>query len=430
MTTKQLPLVTNTLMVNLSLEATKGSPTHFEIESIISSHFSHKMFHGTSAPCVNKLSILRNILVNLALVQTQGFELLVFPNGKRNFTKSRYTPAFYTSRLVKVVMDEMVRMNVIAVLPSSGKPIRIPSNLGGNNTVSVIQATRLQLLLSHEFSEVTSKSISAPKAEIVILKGLKTDGIYSEDKVNYSDRSDIGRAALILRADLRVINNHLVNHELTYTGSKKAVRSNTSYHRVFNNGSLQYGGRYHGQFMQTLPKTERSLLRIDGERISNVDYSALQYDLLRWKDGATTSLEGDPFIIKGYEELRSCFKKLSYALLNAKSLLNQAPEGFKELLEEAGWTRSYTDFKKLLLNSIPLIAKYAGTSLGHELTNTESQIMSKALVYLMATHKCGFVIMHDGLLVPSSKAAGTHAVLMRAFNEHMGYFPSTKTTQH
>ena len=425
-----IPLVTNSLMVDLHMVTTEGSNTHNEIEAIITKHFKTKFFSGSSTPSIKKAAIVRNILTNLALVQDSGHEYLVFPTGHRNFDKSRYLPEHYSRRLAQSVLGSMVESRVIRIVPCDHKLIRIYNTFGGTGTCEIRPATQLQLMISREFSEITKDSVSSPKSEIIILKGAKTAGIFSEPRVDYLDDSDIGREALIHRLDLNKTNEYLKSHAVLYAGDWKCNRIATTYHRIFNNGSLQSGGRYFGNFIQTLPRVDRSLLTIDGESISNVDYTALHYNLLRWKDGATTSMESDPFTIAGYEGFRDEFKSLTYILLNAPKKISHPPEDLKDSLTAKGWTDSFLSFKKILLDNCPLIAKYEGQGLGLELMNIESRIMGTALTYFMETHKAGFVIMHDALLVPTSKSTGARAVLMRAFNEFTGYFPDLKVTHH
>jgi len=255
--------------------------------------------------------------------------------------------------------------------------------------------------------------------------------MYSEDKVDYTDRSELGKEVLTIhRPALKTINAYLANHEITYSGTKRCNRTNTSYYRIFNNSSLKYGGRYFGHYIQTLPKSERHLLTIDGQSVSNVDYSGMHYNLLRFKDGATTDMEGDPFMIAGYENYRDQFKMLAYILLNSTKKISHPPEDLKQKLSDKGWTETFLTFKKILLANCPLITKYEGQGIGLELMNLESQIMSKAMEYLMEVHQCGFVCMHDALLVPKEKTSGTQAVMSRAFREATGFYPHIKTTQH
>ncbi len=141
-------------------------------------------------------------------------------------------------------------------------------------------------------------------------------------------------------------------------------------------------------------------------------------------------MQGDPFTISGYEQYRDEFKMLAYILLNASTQLKHPPEDLRERLLAKGWTESFTAFKKTLLAHCPLIAKYQGQGIGLELMNYEAQIITKAMLYLMEVHKCGFICMHDGLLVPSIKTMGTQAVMSRAFLEVVGYHPHIKITQH
>jgi len=131
-----------------------------------------------------------------------------------------------------------------------------------------------------------------------------------------------------------------------------------------------------------------------------------------------------------YENYRDQFKMLAYILLNSTKKISHPPEDLKQKLSDKGWTETFLTFKKILLANCPLITKYEGQGIGLELMNLESQIMSKAMEYLMEVHQCGFVCMHDALLVPKEKTSGTQAVMSRAFREATGFYPHIKTTQH
>lgn len=416
-------------MVDYQLEALSDSPTSKAIDELIKEQINHPDLQGKSKPSIKKQQILRNLLVNFGVMQTQGYELLVFPMGRRNFVKSRYLPHYYTPKLAVAVVHLLKSLEIIKILPSDNKLIRIKNSFGGEGTCVIPQATRLELLIEIDIPKLIT--VKRPRAEIVILKSSKSDKIYSEDLVDYTDRSELGKEVLTVhRPALKAINAFLENHEITYSGTKRCNRTNVSYHRVFNNSSLKYGGRYFGHYIQTLPKSERNLITIKGESITNVDYSGMHYNLLRFKDGATTEMEGDPFTIAGYEKYRDEFKMLAYTLLNATKKLSHPPEDLKQRLIDKGWTDTFLNFKKILIANCPLIGRYEGQGIGLELMNLESQIMTKAMEYLMEVHQCGFVCMHDGLLVPTSKTSGAEAVMSRAFREIVGYFPHIKTTQH
>ena len=431
-TKKIIPLIDNTLMVDYQLQAIPESPTDIAIQTISTNHFSSKEFLGISNPSKKKRKILENILLNFAVMQSQGYELLVFPMGRRNFVKSRYLPEYYTPLLAVSVVRQLETLGFIKVHPSNNQLIRIPNSFGGSGTCVIPQAVRLELLADVQLpQQIDKNSIHRPKAEIIILKSQKTMNFYAEDKNDYSDRSILGKeVAALHRPILRQINSYLSRHEITYAGTTRCNRTSTSYHRVFNNSSLLYGGRYFGCYIQTLPKTERHLISIDGENISNVDYSGMHYNLMRWKDGAATEMQGDPFTISGYEQYRDEFKMLAYILLNAVTQIKHPPEGLKEKLLAKGWMDSFTSFKKILLANCPLIERHQGQGMGLQLMNAEAKIITKAMQYLMEVHECGFICMHDGLLVPSSKAMGTQAVMSRAFLEVVGYYPHIKITQH
>ncbi len=419
-------------MVDYQLEAIHNSPASTAIDALIREHLNLPELFGKSNPSIKKLKIVRNILVNFAVMQTQGYELLVFPMGRRNFVKSRYLPEYYTPKLAVAVVRLMEKLGLIYAHPSGNQLIRIPNSFGGGGTCIIPQAVRLELLMGVEFPEaILKESIHRPKAEIVILKSQKLTTVYAEDKINYTDSSNLGKeVASIHRPILRNINSFLSEHDIIYSGEKRCNRTNISYHRVFNNSSLRFGGRYFGHYIQTLPKAERQHITIDGQSISNVDFSGMHYNLLRFKDGKTTDMEGDPFTIAGYENYRDEFKMLAYILLNASKSISHPPEDLQLKLLAKGWDKSFPAFKKILLDQCPLIAKYQGQAIGLELMNLESQIITKAMQYLIEVHKCGFVCMHDSLLVPRDKSMGAQAVMTRAFKEATGFYPHIKITYH
>jgi hypothetical protein len=84
--------------------------------------------------------------------------------------------------------------------------------------------------------------------------------------------------------------------------------------RIFTE-SLDYGGRFYGQFQQ-LPKQDRARILIDGHETFEPDYSGLHINILYAWAGVQCS--GYPYKIDGYD--RSTIKAVMLPLLNSESL--------------------------------------------------------------------------------------------------------------
>ena len=72
--------------------------------------------------------------------------------------------------------------------------------------------------------------------------------------------------------------------------------------RIFNNGTLKFGGKYHGGWWQRLSPEWRQQIRIDGKPVVEYDYSGMHIVLLYalrgidyWKD-----INKDPFDLSEY----------------------------------------------------------------------------------------------------------------------------------
>lgn len=71
-----------------------------------------------------------------------------------------------------------------------------------------------------------------------------------------------------------------------------------SLRRIFNNGTWQHGGRLAGGFWMSMERTERGRIRIDGERIANVDYRQL-FPRLAYVRAGEAQPEGDIYEVAG-----------------------------------------------------------------------------------------------------------------------------------
>lgn len=77
-------------------------------------------------------------------------------------------------------------------------------------------------------------------------------------------------------------------------------------HRVFNRKSFKKGGRAYGALHQNLPKHMRPNIHINGEKTTEIDYSAYHIRMLYHMDGIEYT--DDPYLVCGGSDLRDTFK--------------------------------------------------------------------------------------------------------------------------
>ena len=101
----------------------------------------------------------------------------------------------------------------------------------------------------------------------------------------------------------------------------------TSLYRVFNDIELRTGGRFYGGWWQTIPKSYRRHLIIDGKRTVEADYSNLHPAILY----AQRQLEPPEDAYSGLlpQLPRAVAKQAFNAMLNAKAPMMKQPRGMK-----------------------------------------------------------------------------------------------------
>jgi hypothetical protein len=186
--------------------------------------------------------------------------------------------------------------------------------------------------------------------------------------------------------------------------------------RIFNNGSLEEGGRlYHG-FWETMPRDVRyAALRIEGEPVANVDFRSLFPRLSYVHAGATPTMD-DLYDIDGHPEFRDEWKHLFNALLFLDRLPRQWPDStgapFRARIK-------LNEAIAKLKERHSAIAHLFGTGIGLKLMYTESRILLTALPRLYAA---GIVALplHDSVLTAKSKAEAAKAIMEEAYREVTG----------
>lgn len=258
--------------------------------------------------------IVRIIVLNCLQVWHQDPDMfLVY--GRRNGSyraDSRYNP----SRIGKI-------KNVVDAMEQAGYIEHHIVGYGTPGTVGKRSKFRVSRRLVDVFS--TAESVSEidqgagsifNDGETIVLK----DG--RKKPVEYRDNANTRQ----MRRHLKTINYFLDGHELTLDGAVICSR----YHRVFNR-SWDQGGRFYCHAVQSLPKSERSRLLINGEPVVELDFSSHHLRLCYHRRGYDAP-DGDLYKLQPYgREYRQVIKKIALIGLNVPNFESIARAVGREL---------------------------------------------------------------------------------------------------
>ena len=185
--------------------------------------------------------------------------------------------------------------------------------------------------------------------------------------------------------------------------------------RIFNNSSLEQGGRFYRGWWQNIPKEFRQLICINGDFTTEMDYSAIHPTLLYALEGKESPYE-DPYVIGLLtEDFRSVTKKVFNILLNASDR-TKAVQAIREqgLLSNSGpvGVNGEESFIDLMYEYHFTISKYFGSGFGVKLQYLDSQI-AEAVMLKMLPEPC--LPVHDSFIVRVGQTSKLKRVMDEEF---------------
>ncbi|WP_225174119.1 MULTISPECIES: hypothetical protein [unclassified Bradyrhizobium] len=189
-----------------------------------------------------------------------------------------------------------------------------------------------------------------------------------------------------------------------------------SLRRIFNNADWKQGGRLAGGFWMGMERTERfERIRIDGERIADVDYRQL-FPRLAYARADKPQPEGDIYDVAGDGSGRDGWKTLMNAMLFSDGPLRNWPEGTLQHFPSGFKLRTATE---MLAARHQPIAHLFGTGLGFQLMRFESDMLIGIIAHL-ASLGVTALPLHDAVLVAESKAYVAAGAMQAAFSMGTG----------
>ncbi|MER9070065.1 hypothetical protein NKH84_26445 [Mesorhizobium sp. M0902] len=330
-------------------------------------------------------AITGNIVVSLALLvlhHPAGTPLAV---SARNDPATRYDRPRFPREVVTKLIGNMEALDLVT-----------RQRGGRGNQRSTIEPTpRLRALLAG--LDLGARPIGREAgAETIILKASTGRG-RRKLLLDYADTPE----TIAMRADMTAINAFLTEADIGLDGSPPQLpvflTRRFQIEHLDASHAFDQHGRLYGGFWMSLPKTQRHLIRINGEEVADLDFTAMFPQLAYLEAGAVLP-QGDPY--RGIEGLpRAAAKKGLSALLCRRGAMRRLPSEVREIIGKE-WNADR--LSQALAKRHPAIASMFGTGLGLRLMFTESRILVAALRALMA-QGVPALPMHDGIMVPVSR---------------------------
>jgi hypothetical protein len=251
--------------------------------------------------------------------------------------------------------------------------------------------------------------------EVIILSRPRRDYWDEGERIDYKDTATTER----FRKELRAINEWLDNADISFDADVFKKRVNVrarQLRRQFTLGRFDRGGRLFGGFWENLPKAvRRESIRIDGEAVVGLDYSALN-PVLAYHVAEADPPPGDAYTLPGLEKYRDGVKKMFNAML-FKNPVTKFPKKTKALFPRNVKCSEVTD--AILQRHPNLKGVLSWEETGHELQFMESEIMMAVLRKCRERNIVALPVF-DCVVVKASAEKTVKEIMLREFKAATG----------
>lgn len=346
-------------------------------------------------------AIAENILANLVSIirhRPEGTRLAI---STKNDAGTRYDRPGFSPRLIGAILNAMETTGLITR--------HVGFHGGPRTTIEPTPKLRAMLETPADMAPIGR----AEGAETIILRA-HAGRNRPKVLINYQDTEE----TQALRQEMHEVNEALGAADIRLVG--KPVPEPTFLTRRFQIDSpeaphtFNRHGRLYGGVWMNLPKAERHRLRVNGEPIVDLDFTACFPNLAYLEAGAALP-NSDPY--GGVEGLRRVgAKKALVALLCRSGAMRKLPKGLREIVGK-GWTAE--SLVAAMKERHPAIAGLFGTGIGLKLMFTESRILL-ATVRRLFEQGIPAMPFHDGLHVPASKEREARLAMAQGSMEVLG----------
>ena len=370
---------------------------------------------------------LRIILANLVSVNSINKDLYIFYSRDRGYYKksNRYNPNNVSYRPLIFLIDNLKKHGWIKHITfkfnketETGKRSRMhPSN---------------KLIQAFKDYEITSKYLYRKQMDCIRLKDTKKKfKEYEDNSVTRSMRAKLHNYNNLLnRTNIKLTRNKKVSN---YLEIKPTNFNNKEYHRIFNDGSFELGGRFYGPWWVTLSKDIRKYITINNNKTVELDYSSLNIHLLYSEEGLNyydlNDNTADPYTLKEVNIDERDINKLIITIALNITDKSKFVYAVKEGIEEEN-DKNYSLGKKKVLKvlyakeiwrRIRLFEKendpikhHLFTGVGKRLQFKDSCI-AESIIENMVHNNIPILAIHDSFIVQQRNKGGLHKLMDNIF---------------
>jgi hypothetical protein len=223
-------------------------------------------------------------------------------------------------------------------------------------------------------------------------------------------------------ADVRELNEFL--GDCRFAGGE-----HHGYTRNFNNAAWNKGGRLYsvGGGYQQLPEEKRLHITINGEAVAEIDIKASYLTIYHARLGVPLENHVDPYERAGVE--RSIAKSwMIHSFGKSRPQMQWPAEAVEDYKKDTGKNlrevANAKDVASKMLAAFPALQKLENyNDIWADLQFKEAEAVIGTMLILMRTHGTPSLSMHDGIIVPRSKAELAKAVLAEQYREVVGVEP-------
>lgn len=199
---------------------------------------------------------------------------------------------------------------------------------------------------------------------------------------------------------------------------------NKSLFRVFNRGSLNFGGRFYNEAFQNLNKIIRNSFKINGEKTISWDYSGFHIRMLYHMLKLDFNKECYIYTKGENDYKRTQIKYASLIMINAKNI-HSAKEAIYHKLIEKDCPMTYKEIWDLIYEFKKFhepIKHFLFSDIGVELQNLDSKIMDNILSILVDKDILGLPV-HDEIIVQYQHKDFVYDLMMEEYKKIIGFYP-------
>jgi hypothetical protein len=193
----------------------------------------------------------------------------------------------------------------------------------------------------------------------------------------------------------------------------------TSLYRVFNDGTLDSGGRIFGGPWINMKKEQRIGMRINGDKCCSVDYKSMAIMQLDARDGRSIYSDYDNYTIPGLEGIsRKAIKKQVQRMINSDEMPKSFTSKDKDIAE--GFKGTNFDYAhSVIMKHLDRVSHHFGTGIGKVLMNDESTILILVLQELIDLG-IPALPLHDAVITTGKNARRVQETMQDTFDKFYG----------